>query len=198
MSKPRFFRKKIFFVLLLGVITSVAYFPTNHFRFFDLVEVPILSWDHKIPYIPWMMIVYLSFFLKLALVILWTDHPEQMYRAFYGYCLIIFVSFFIYLFWPTKFYWDHSHCHDFFTQYLYLPMKKLDSPQNACPSSHVSLSFAGAFIFLFMGCWKKGMVFFLWASLIAISTVAVKQHCVMDVVFGFFLSFTCCFFVFIS
>jgi membrane-associated phospholipid phosphatase len=58
-----------------------------------------------------------------------------------------------------------------------------DTPGNACPSVHVGMTFLAGFGFIKE---KRYLfpIFMVWALLISLSTLTVKQHYFMDVLSG--------------
>ena len=94
----------------------------------------------------------------------------------------------IFLFFPTEYYWDRSTHDDFFSINIFQLLKSVDTDYNACPSLHVGLSYAGSFVYFAYKKYTPFMIFFIWGTLVSVSTLTIKQHFFVDVLFGTFLS----------
>ena len=149
--------------------------------------------DDKIPFCEWFMIPYMFWFVFLVgmnAYLLLFDIPA--FRRFMYFVMITYgVTMVVYLIWPTcqelrptEFPRDN-----FMTRFV-AGFYEFDTNTNVCPSLHVVGSLAVAF-----GAWDTPrfrkplwkIAFMGMALLISFSTVFVKQHSIIDVIWAFVL-----------
>ncbi|HYH94491.1 phosphatase PAP2 family protein [Hyalangium sp.] len=137
--------------------------------------------DTAIPFLPWTFPAYWSFFV-LLLVVAWQLHPSEYsrgLRAVLWVLAVCFTGFILFTahyprpdvesiaspFWREEFRWLWSK----------------DLPGNTFPSVHVAITVLGL-----LRLWRRrGRVLWaVWATLICLSTLTVKQHFVVDVLGG--------------
>lgn len=63
------------------------------------------------------------------------------------------------------------------------------SIDSSFPSDHASAAFAIAFVFLFCSRTRQGIIFIVYASVVALSRVYVGTHCTSDVFGGILTAF---------
>jgi len=137
--------------------------------------------DTAIPFLPWTYHLYWSFFL-LLLVAAWQLQPGEYARGLravlwiFALCFTGFILFTAHYprpdvesiaspFWREEFRW----------------MWHEDKPGNTFPSLHVAVTVLGT-----LRLWRRGRsgLWLVWATLICLSTLTVKQHFVVDVLGG--------------
>lgn len=182
-QKSLFFTKQVRSIFLFFVACSLIYSATNRINFFSEIVIIENSLDKSIPYIPWTVLIYVSLY-PYIFIVLWLCDKEIFEHMLSTYYVEMFVAFLIFLFLPTQYVWDHSKYNDFFTRYVFSPLKELDKSFNSFPSAHVFLSLTAPFILLALGKLKKGLIFLVWGVMISITTVTVKQHYVIDILGG--------------
>jgi membrane-associated phospholipid phosphatase len=133
----------------------------------------------SIPFVPWMIWVYLSinFFLALPLAVLNIAEIRRFAKAF---ALATVAAALAHLLLPAQLGWTQPACFN------------LDSPHNLVPSLHVTYSvLAGAVV------WNGTTAFWLrivsgaWLALLVSSVPLVHQHHLLDVVTGAALGILC-------
>ncbi|MBN1113731.1 MAG: phosphatase PAP2 family protein, partial [Oligoflexia bacterium] len=111
---------------------------------------------------------------------------ENMNRIYYSQVLMLFFAMIVFFIYPTAFPRPEVEYHGFsgaMVKFLHFA----DTPANACPSLHVSVTFLACFGFLRER--KKLFPYFLvWALLISISTLTIKQHYLWDIIAGFIMA----------
>lgn len=172
-----------FLVLIFG---AVIYFLTNHNKLFTPVELPMLWIDQATPFLPYTIWIYLSESLLFVSVYVLTRDMQNVNKYLYSMAALQIVSVVIFIFWPTTFPRDLFPIPDNLdplTHFLLNLTRKSDDPSNCLPSLHVSGVYLSSFIFLDEQK-KKFPLFFSWATLVAISTLTIKQHYLLDVLAG--------------
>jgi membrane-associated phospholipid phosphatase len=189
---PLFLTQKIkFFSFWAMVLTgSILYMTANHFHFVAPRLLPMTWVDQSVEFMPNSYWLYSSIYpLFLAAYFLSRD-LINLNKFLYAFLFQVLVTIVIFGVWPTTFPRDLYPLPsdlNFMTRYGFILLRSADSPASCCPSLHVSCSFLAAFIFLGEQR-KKFPYFFLWACLVAFSTLTTKQHYWIDVATGFLMA----------
>lgn len=181
-------RNKIPAFFIMVAISTVAYLLTNHLHRVEAMLLPMTAVDEWVPFLPNTIFIYTSdYFLFLWAYMACKDIRETNKFA-YAFMSLQFVSFFIFWAWPTTF---PRHLFPLppvdqmnaLGHQIFSGLRAIESPDSCLPSLHVSCCYLAAFQFWHQG--RKYFPFFLtWATLVAISTLTVKQHYVVDIVGG--------------
>ncbi len=184
----RFFdRKDKIWVGPLGIIAFVVFYMLpNHLNIFEPSYIHLFEFEKLIPFIDWTIWVYMSDYLYIALVFMLLKDKDNMNRIYYSQIMLLMVSMFIFFLIPTQYprpEVEYSGLTGYFIQLLY----STDTPGNACPSIHVAMTFLAGYGFIKE---KRYLLpwFMLWAVLISLSTLTVKQHYLMDIIGGVTMS----------
>lgn len=167
---------------------TVEYFVTDNYH---VMYMPL---DDKIPFCEWFSLPYILWMPMLiaaALYLLYNDTAGyKLYMTYVG--ISFFSTLLIYVIYPngqelrvTSF--ENPNLLTDFVQYLY----SCDTNTNVCPSLHVIGSFAAVFgVFHSKKLRSAALKFIIIvsAAIIALSTVFIKQHSVVDVFAGIALS----------
>lgn len=165
------------FVLMLSTMGLYLLINYNQASEIDL----LMPLDQQIPYWPWTISIYVTLYIMYltAAIVLTPRHYAVMlisvlWLALFSFaCFILFTSHYPR---PDPSEWAHS---------VWKPlidfMVSIDPPGNTCPSLHVSTS-------LYVG-WslrqsRLGGFWLLWALLVSLSTLTLKQHFVWDWICG--------------
>lgn len=171
----------------LGILAFILlYLLPNHIRLFAPMYLPMFEFENNIPFIDWTIWIYLSDYLFVAVVFTLLKERKNMNQIFYSQMLLLVVSMIIFFLLPTTFPRPTVE-YTGLTGSLVKLLHSLDTPGNAFPSVHVGFSFLASFGFLREQknkCW----FFMLWAILISLSTLTIKQHYVLDAVSGFLMA----------
>ena len=158
--------------------------------------------DGMIPFIPIFVLPYLSWFLFIAFafVIFFIKSREDLLNTFRSINLDMIIAMIIYVLFPNyQSLRPTTYSSDLFSQLVKL-LQIGDSSSSVFPSLHVAIS-----VTLYLGiknsvCFKDNSIvkFFtlILTLLISISTVFIKQHSILDVLAGIFLSFIVYIFVY--
>ncbi len=150
--------------------------------------------DLALPFLPWMMVFYISFYAYFP-IMFWLGAAEH--RRHQGERLTLrliqasWVAFVIFLVFPVEVDLRHQvvHSDDSFAS-LFAALHALDTPYNAWPSLHVLQSLL---VVLTVQAWLANdgalrplLRALLWSAwtLLALSTMLVKQHYIFDAVTG--------------
>jgi membrane-associated phospholipid phosphatase len=146
------------------------------------------EWEHALPFVPWLIIPYLSIDVFLALLPLIIKDEKELWT--YGHRMVtatlIAGAFFLLL--PMKFGWPRPPVDSSsFVGWINTTFRAMDLPYNQCPSLHVAylLIMFGPFMRNTRGPLRIGIA--AWFGLILVSTLFTYQHHCVDVLGGFAL-----------
>ena len=141
--------------------------------------------DHAVPFISWTIWIYVSDYVFLPLAFFLVTKPEDYSGMLYSMAIATLIACIIFIYYPTLMYREplSDSPADSARALLYL----IDLPTNCFPSLHVALSTLAAF-FMCKQSKMWGIFAVIWACLIAISTMTVKQHYFADVIGGALLA----------
>ncbi len=151
--------------------------------------MPVTALDHLIPFQPLTFYIYVSLWVYVSL----PPALMALRRELYGYAvamaLMCLAGLGIFYFWPTAvppadIDWALYPDMEF--------LKNLDAAGNACPSLHVATAvFSGMWLHRllrrFGSPWWMLLINGAWCAGIVYSTLAVRQHVVVDVLAGLVL-----------
>tara|TARA_R110002049_G_scaffold300266_3_gene490983 strand:+ start:1968 stop:2675 length:708 start_codon:yes stop_codon:yes gene_type:complete len=180
--------KSIGTMLFIGLFFS-AYFYLLTYPSFPTIEMPVTWLDRLIPFQPVTLPLYLSLWVYVSLPPALLATRRELYQYGLAIAITCITALVIFYFWPTAvpvaaIDWVQSPEVNF--------LKGIDAAGNACPSLHVTTAF-------FSACWlhyllrrigtPKIILLFNWAWCIGIiySTLAIRQHVVVDVAAGLLL-----------
>ena len=170
----------IFYFLIQSLITGSRY---------DLLT----DMDGKIPFIPSFIWIYHSIVPVIAFTALLLFQRREIFLGLIF--SIVFASFLMCLsyiafpsFYPRELFVDpHT-----LSGWLIDITRTIDGPHNTFPSSHVTFAWLLVFfVGLSQHTQKRSWilaVYFLWAALLTISTLTLKQHFIVDVLSGIILA----------
>lgn len=163
---------------LMSVAATVIYFGTLHSSFFPATPMPVTFLDRMIPFAPFFIIFYLSFFLLILTPLFAIDDPGELRNSAFGFGLILVISGLIFFFWPTA-------VSTTYRSSMLDNLLALDSQRNACPSLHASLSIYCAL------CAQRSLKaafvrfgLYIWTALVVASAVLIKHHAAIDIAAG--------------
>ena len=150
--------------------------------------VPALGIDRALPVRAEWSLVYFSLFLA-ALLPFFVVHQQQLvHRTILAFLSVWLVGLSCFLLFPTvSSRAARGPLGDGFNDWLLRAIYSSDVKYNCLPSLHVAQVYLAAFAcnIVHRG---VGRVAFVWATLVAVSTLFTKQHYVLDVVSGFALA----------
>lgn len=187
---------KYLLLLLYLPVYLIAFFIIDNLK----VEHYIIkcSLDALIPFNEWFIIPYSLWFLwfpGVAAFFLWhaLKNNEQEARAdFIKLCIVMFssmsVSLIIYVIFPNGIDLREPIEHENIAAYMVRLIRAADTPYGVCPSIHVATIVAEALVIRdsSLKVLSKKLKYFAYfiTLLIMYSTMAVKQHSIVDVIAG--------------
>lgn len=173
--------------LFLGIVPIYIVIATL-VREGGVAHVPAIALDRAIPLWPAWSLVYGSlYFVLIVLPVLVVREEEHIRRTLSAYLTVWLVAYACFWVYPTAAPRGDDVAGHGFASWALRALYGADPPYNCLPSIHVAHSFVSAFA---IGRVHRGVgraaVFA--AILVALSTLFVKQHYVLDVVTGALLA----------
>ncbi len=151
------------------------------------------AWERHIPFVPWMIVPYLSIDLFFALSFFLCRGRAQLHTHAARIALAIAISAAFFLLFPLRYGWPRPAVGGFLG-ILFAPLNAMDLPYNLCPSLHISLR---TILWRVYGrrlhehrTWRLACGG--WFFLIGVSTLFVYQHHVIDLLGGYAVGLFCC------
>lgn len=173
--------------MILGMaLFFAAYFRVLHHPVFPVTTMPHTAIDRLIAFRPEALPLYLSLWLYVSLApALMIERREIVSYALAAGGLSV-IGLGIFLLWPTTVLWSDT---DWSQHPAFAFLQSVDASGNVCPSLHVAFAVftaawlnhllrqmgAGKFVYAFNWLWCLGILY---------STVAIRQHVVLDVLAG--------------
>ncbi len=177
--------------LFMGAFFA-AYLHLLHHPLFPVVAMPLTWVDRVVGFQPWALVAYASLWIYVSLPPALAPDRARLFS--YGWHMggLCLAGVLFFVFWPTA---VPPADLDWGLYPGYAFLKGIDAGGNACPSLHVASALYSA-IWLNQDLrgmaagrgWRHGN--WLWCGLIVFSTLATKQHVMLDVVAGFALALT--------
>jgi membrane-associated phospholipid phosphatase len=179
-------RKRRFAVILAGwyVLFSATYLAINEFSVGRAANTLFLPGEERLPFLPIFEYLYVLTYFVPALVIATVRDYASFRRLARAYGLTLLIAYTTYLLFPVYFERPHLEVTSFHAWLLSL--EYLDKPYNDFPSLHVALSWLAVFVSQVSRRSRAGLV--VLAAGISVATVFVKEHYIVDVVYGFALA----------
>ena len=196
-TSPTLWQRFKYFWWLKAIVTTgiififfQLYFFTLHHNAFGVYNVPMTFLDQKIPFTPSLLWVYASLWIYTSLPASLLFFKDELVRYAAGMGCIAVIGLCCFYLVPTAVVFDLPQG-AYSAEIAFL--KKMDTSGNSCPSLHVATA-------LFAGVWFEGilqrlsapkMVYGLtrlWCFAIVYSTLAIKQHVLIDVIAGALLA----------
>ena len=179
--------RKARFALVMAVIYvafSASYIASNLFSVGRRAYRLYLPGEARIPFLPIFEYLYVLTFFVPVLLIVTVGTYERFRRLMRALGIALAVAFSTYLLFPV--YFERRPLAVSSLHTWLLSLQYLDKPYNDFPSLHVTLSWLAVHASQVSRGSRIALV--LVATGISISTVFVKQHYVVDVVFGYVLA----------
>lgn len=143
----------------------------------------------NIPFIPAFIWAYLSMYLIILVPVFFINRQQQR-RLAIELMIVTLIAAVIFLLFPARLGFVRQLPAEPLYHALFKPLLALDYPYNLVPSLHVAWSCT---VVLAITCQRKGWLvwgLYSWLGLIAVSTLFVHQHHLLDVITGGLLSLT--------
>jgi protein-tyrosine phosphatase/membrane-associated phospholipid phosphatase len=180
---------------LLSILFLVVYGSCNWLSSIRSdVSMFYFEWERHIPFVPWMIIPYMSIDLFfVAAPFLCTDDDELKILSRRIIFVILAAGAFFLLF-PLRFAFDRPPATGWPAP-IFEAFRGMDKPFNLAPSLHIALRTILAAIYVRHTRGVLRTAVHIWFVLIGFSTVLTYQHHLIDVLTGFILA-AYCFFLF--
>jgi membrane-associated phospholipid phosphatase len=146
-----------------------------------------ISIDNKIPFNPHFVWTYILYYFVALMPVMVVNDIHEFRRMVGAYLMMYFMGFLTFILFPVKMVRPEL-IGDGYSLWLLKKIYNADNGYNCFPSMHVANAFLASF-FSFRFNRIYGMVVYLIAFLITISTLFIKQHYVMDLVAGILLAY---------
>jgi membrane-associated phospholipid phosphatase len=182
----KFWPAKVIGLTLGMILFFAAYFWVLRHPLFPVTTMPITAVDRLIRFRPEALLLYLSLWFYVSLVPALLIERRELVSYALAAAGISVIGLGIFLLWPTTVDWSDAN----WSQYpAFAFLQSVDASGNACPSLHVAFA---VFTTILLGRLLRrmgaghGMCAFnwLWCLGILYSTVAIRQHVVLDVLAG--------------
>lgn len=164
-----------------------AYFPLAAATTGRTLFVPELPLDRAVPLQPAWTPIYLSLWIFSLLPVFVVRGAELRRRTILAYLTVVITAYAGFLAYPTAAPRPAAVPGDDVFAWSLRALYRFDPQYNCFPSLHVAYSFLAA-LSAYRVHRGLGAVAVAWATLIAISTLFIKQHYVADVVAGTLLA----------
>jgi len=148
------------------------------------------EWERHIPFVPWMIVPYMSIdlFFVGAPFLCRTDEELRVLRKRIAFAIVTAGVFF--LLFPLRFAFERPQVQGWLGA-VFNGFRNFDQPYNLLPSLHITLRtiLAATYAKHSNGAWR--VLSHIWFSLIGFSTILTYQHHVADVIGGFILAGYC-------
>jgi membrane-associated phospholipid phosphatase len=169
-------------VVLGNAVGGMGYLAVNHLVGDGPFHHLTLPLDVAIPFVPAFVLAYMLVYVTPAMMGFFLTDRAELYRTCFAFGLNCIICFAIFLLWPVE-YPRIVPLPDTIFGRLLAFVHVLDRPVNCFPSHHIATSFTTFFAIARQNR-KWGAVFGVAAALVALSTVFVKQHYVVDIPAG--------------
>lgn len=187
--------KAQFWLKTLGVPVFMVLFFWGYIyilkhAYFPVTVMPLLAIDRLIPYQNSAWFLYVSLWVYVQLPVMLLDNCWALVRHGAWAAGLSAIGFALFILWPTAV----PPTGDVGDGALFASIRSIDTTGNSCPSLHVAFAvFTALQLELFLrGAAQAGWARFLnvfWCLGIVYSTLATKQHVMLDVYAGAVLGF---------
>jgi membrane-associated phospholipid phosphatase len=176
-----------------GIVFSVCYLLTNQLaQTHGVVRSIAVPWDAVIPFLPWMILPYLSSSLWLALAFVKLKNPEALRLFSQRLLLGTVLAAVVFSLYPARFSTPRVEINSPAFAALFEALSLIDKPYNQLPSLHITYCVLLLASLRHFGL-TKGSHFLaaMGLMLTAASTLFTHQHHLLDVLGGVLLGLVC-------
>lgn len=142
----------------------------------------VLNFEGFIPFIPWMIIPYMSSSIFFILIFFVTTSRQELFLLAKRINFITITSFFVFIIFPLKYSFIKPEVNATILSHAFHFLKVVDTPYNQAPSLHISY----AFIFwIVLKQHTEGLlriIFSIWIIFMSLATLTIYQHHFIDIV----------------
>ena len=180
-----------FWLKSLGITAIMTLFFSAYFRLLrhpwaHVSTIPLTAVDRWIGFQPWALPLYLSLWVYVCAPAVLLDARRELLRYAAGIGGVCAAGLAIFALWPTRI---PSMQADYAGHPAFALLRGIDASGNACPSLHVASAVFAALalerVLPGLGLGRRSRwLSWIWCALIVYSTMAVKQHVLIDVACG--------------
>lgn len=159
-------------------------------------DVPTLffSWERSIPFVPLMIIPYMSIDLFFVAAPFLCRSEREMNTFAKRLITALCVAAIVFLAFPLRFAFPRAHASGWLgTAFDWFQL--LDKPYNLLPSLHITMLFVLGSVYARRGSVVVRIAASAWFVVIGLSAVLTYQHHILDVIAGFALAAYCFYFI---
>jgi len=182
----RHFALKVVGTSLVIAVFFVGYLHLLHHPAYPVTVMPLTALDRLVPFLPQALFVYLSLWLYVGMGpgLQLTLMELIAYAAWAA--LLCVAGLVVFYFWPTQ---VPPHGLDVSPHVGFAMLQGVDAAGNACPSMHVAFAVFSSIrigdVLMRIGAPKSMRTAnIVWFVAIVVSTLAIRQHVVLDVFAG--------------
>ena len=172
----------LLFVIVFGGTNWLSSLRDEHYHFY-------FQWELGIPFIPEMILVYLSIQFLFLLPALHCDRTGMIVLA-KRMALATVLAGFCYLLMPAEPVFPRHETVDSF-QWLFTILYTLDEKHNLFPSLHIILSTLVVMALLNSVDRLLGSIYLVWLGALYLSVLLIHQHHIPDILSGLVLTLIC-------
>ena len=179
------FGLKLFGIPCFMALFFLGYIQILKHAFLPVTVMPLTAIDRLIPYQTYAWFLYISLWVYVQLPLCLIDCRRELVRYGATAAGVSLVGFVFFIFWPTAVPITAVDA----TDSLLAGIRTIDTTGNSCPSLHVAFAvFTAVWIERFLGKIRISVLIrllnFGWCLGIIYSTLATKQHVVLDACAG--------------
>ncbi len=146
------------------------------------------AFERNMPFLPWMILPYLTSGLLIAWLFLQGQSSEQLRILNQRFSLATLIAGGIFALWPLRFAAELPAVTEPWLAWLFQLLHQIDRPYNQCPSLHVTYVVLGWVTLMprLAHQWQRCLLG-IWLGLLLVSTLLVYQHHLLDVIGGLLL-----------
>ena len=189
--RPILWKRGLAWLIFLGPFFFICYGWTNHFTSQRSdIGVVVDAWEHHLPFVPWLMLPYMSIDAFYAASLFLYRKRSLLDRHAQRLLLATLISCAGFLLFPLQFSFEVPRAEGF-NGVLQRILLGFDQPYNQAPSLHISL-----LVVLWVVYAKKlqgamRVALHIWFAAIAVSVLLVYQHHFIDVWTGVLAGLIC-------
>ena len=144
----------------------------------------ITSIDQKMPFVPWMALVYFSTYIFVLLPFILYSEARTFWGILAAYVAVTAISTLFHIFLPSRIQRIEDLPEAGISEKALGMFQRLSKPHDNFPSMHVAFSVLVVGANFTQTGTLAGVLALVWAVLIALSTMFTKQHYITDVLAG--------------
>lgn len=189
-NKKLFIKKTILMIISYVVFYTGYYSAAFYTSGLNTVNSIVFDFEERIPFIPWMIIPYMSSGIIFVLVFYIPRDWEKLWLLFKRINFITIASIIIFLMFPLKFSYTKPIVENQMLSIFFNLLGSIDNNYNQLPSLHVSYAIIFWIVFKENVQSKFRYLYGIWLLFMALGTLTVYQHHFIDIPAAFLLIVT--------